>query len=110
MAEALHLPDARADMIAQSDCFADEWGNPVLAVRFQADAEATFKTMARTFGLGRPRSFGGYSRLQPLRSWKVGCLPNHVISHRPLQAKNGDEIVRALHDARTLEKLVSAIR
>ena len=107
MAETLLSPEARADLIAQSDYFADELGNPALAVRFECCAEATFKKLARTPGLGRPRSFGGYSRLQKLRSWKVDYFPSHLIFYRELPNKGGVEIVRVLHGARNLEGVFS---
>ena len=110
MAETLLSPEARADLIAQSDYFDHELGNPALAVRFEACAEATFKKLARTPGLGRPRSLGGYSRLQKLRSWKVDGFPRHLIFYRELPDKGDVEVVRILHGARNLEKLFSAIR
>ena len=57
MAELIVAPSARADLLAQWDFYADEVGDPDLADRFVARAEATFKKLARTPGLGRPRSF-----------------------------------------------------
>ena len=104
MPELIITPAARADLLAQWDYYADEVGQPDLADRFTAQAESTFKKLAHTPGLGRPRSFG-HSRLQNLRSWKVDGFPNHLIFYRPLPHQPGVEILRVLHGARNLETL-----
>src|SRR5690606_36944696 len=100
--ELIIAPAARADLLAQWHYYMDEVGLPELADRFTAQAEATCKKLARTPGLGRPRSFGN-SRLQDLRSWKVEGFPRHLIFYRELPEKRGVEIVRLLHGARDID-------
>jgi plasmid stabilization system protein ParE len=78
MTEALVSPAARADLIAQCQFFAEEVGDPALANRFAASAERTFKTLARTPGLGRVRSFTD-RRAANLRSWRVDDFPNYLV-------------------------------
>jgi plasmid stabilization system protein ParE len=102
VAELVITPSARADLLAQWDYYAEEVGRPDLADRFTAQAEATCKKLARTPGLGRPRSFS-HSRLQNLHSWKIDGFPSHLIFYRPLPDRTGVEILRILHGARDLE-------
>jgi toxin ParE1/3/4 len=105
VAELVIAPAARADLLAQWNYFAEEVGRPDLADRFTARAEARFKKLLRTPGVGRPRSFG-QARLSNLRSFKVEGFPNHLIFYRPLP-RRGVEIVRVLHGARNLEGVFS---
>lgn len=101
MPDALVSPAARADVIAQCNYFAEEVGNPALADRFAASAEATFKKLARSPGLGRVRSFP-HPTMGNLRSWQVAGFPNHLVFYRPQPEQRGVEIVRLLHGARDL--------
>lgn len=101
MFELIVSPSARADLIAQWDFFADEAGNLALADRFVACAEATFKKLACTPGLGRVRSFSN-PKADDLRSWKVTDFPRNLVFHRPLPEDRGVEIVRVVHGARDL--------
>jgi toxin ParE1/3/4 len=101
MPEVLVSPAARADLIAQWDFFADDVGNPALADRFVACAEATFKKLARTPSLGRVRSFAS-PKAKNLRSWKVNGFPKHLIFYRALPGDPGVEIISVVHGARDL--------
>lgn len=101
MFELIVSPGARADLIAQWDFFADEVGNLALADRFVACAEATFKKLARTPGLGRVRSFAS-PKAKNLRSWKVDEFPKHLIFYRALPGNRGVEIISVVHGARDL--------
>ncbi len=105
MPELIVAPAARADLLAQWDYYADEVGRPDLADRFVAQAEVTFKSLARTPGLGRPRRFRSPT-VKNLHSRKVADFPKHLIFYRPLQEERGVEIVRVLHGARDLEVLL----
>ncbi len=105
MAELIVAPSARADLLAQWDFYADEVGDPDLADRFVARAEATFKKLARTPGLGRPRSFNS-ATAKNLRSWKVADFPKHLIFYRLLPDERVVEVVRVLHGARDLDALL----
>ena len=102
MPELIVAPAARADLLAQWDYYADEVGRPDLADRFVAQAEVTFKSLARTPGLGRPCRFRR-PKAKNLHSWKVADFPRHLIFYRPLPEARGVEIVRVLHGARDLE-------
>jgi len=104
MVEVIVAPAARADLLAQWDYYADDVGDAVLADRFVARAETSFKKLARTPGLGRPRSFR-HPRMQNLHSWKVDDFPKHIIFYRPLPNERGVEIIRVMHGARNLEAL-----
>ena len=86
MPELIVAPAARADLLAQWDYFADEVGNPDLADRFFARAQLTFKSLARTPGLGRPRKFRS-PKAQNLRSWKVEDFSKHLVFYRALPKK-----------------------
>ena len=101
MFELIVSPGARADLIAQWDFFADDVGNLALADRFAVCAEATFKKLARTPGLGRVRSFPS-PQAKNLRSWKVTDFPKHLVFYRALPEDRGVEIVRVIHGARNL--------
>ena len=104
MAELIVAPSARADLRAPWDFYADEAGDPDLADRFVARAEATFKKLARTPGLGRPRFFHS-AMAKNLRSWKVADFPKHLIFYRLLRHEQVVEVVRVLHGARDLDAL-----
>ena len=105
MAEIVVAPSARADLLAQWDFYADEVGDPDLADRFVARAEATFKKLARTPGLGRPRSFRS-AKAKNLRSWKVADFPKHLIFYRLRPDERVVEVIRVLHGARDLDALL----
>ncbi len=102
MVELIVAPAARADLLAQWDFYADEVGRPDLGDRFFLCAEATFKKLARTPGLGRPCAFRR-PKAKGLRSWHVEDFPRHLVYYRPLPDEHGVEIVRVLHGARDLD-------
>ena len=102
MSELIVAPAARADLLAQWDFYADEVGRPDLGDRFFVCAEATFKKLARTPGLGPPRAFRN-AKAKKLRSWQVEHFPRHLVFYRPLPDERGAEIVRVLHGARDLD-------
>ena len=104
MAEFLVAPAARADLLSQWNFYADDVGDPELADRFVACAEATFKRLARAPGLGRPRPFRS-PKARNLRSWSVVDFSNHLVFYRPLPSERGVEIVRIVHGARDLDAL-----
>ena len=79
-------------------------GHPDLADRLVACAEITFKKLARTPGVGRPRPLRS-PKAKNLRSWKVADFPKHLIFYRPLPDERGVQIVRVVHGARDLEAL-----
>src|SRR5579871_2370001 len=101
MAELIVSPAARADLIAQWDFFADEVGDMALADRYIACAEATFRKLANTPGLGRRRLFDN-PHVKNLRSWQVADFAKYQIFYRLLSENRGIEIVRVIHGARNL--------
>lgn len=104
MAELIVAPAARADLLSQWNFYADDVGNPELADRLMASAETTFKKLARSPGLGRPRPFHS-PKARNLRSWNVVGFSKHLVFYRPLPSDRGVEIVRVVHGARELDAL-----
>ena len=101
MAEVIVAPAARADLLAQWDYFADEVGRADLADRFVSCAEVTFKQLAETPGLGRPRTFR-HPKARNLHSWRIDEFPKHLNFYRQLSDERRVEIVRVIHGAREL--------
>ena len=81
--------------------------NPNAAMRFLDAAEATFKTLMLTPGLGRSRRFQN-SRLENLRSWRIKGFKNYLVFYLPIES--GIQIVRVLHGAKDFETLFSRER
>src|SRR5712692_111111 len=78
--------------------------NPSAAWRFLEAAEQTFAQLASTPMLGRVRTFR-HPRLKGLRSWRVRGFPKFLVFYRPLES--GAEIIRVLHAARKLGRVLA---
>ncbi len=75
------------------------------AIRFQQSAERTFRDLARMPGLGEPRA-SAHPRLAGLRIRRVDGFPNHLAFYRP--TTEGIEVVRILHGARDVDRILEA--
>lgn len=104
MGDLIVSPAARADLLAQWGYFADEVQDIDLADHFLRATEQTFRTLARSPGMGRPRKFSP-NKLKGLRSWRVDGFPKYLIFYRPQKKESGVEIVRVLHGMRDLERM-----
>jgi toxin ParE1/3/4 len=92
-------------------CVEDElWGiwyfiaqdDPDAATRVVEAAYETFKNLAETPGLGRPRKFRN-PRLKAVRSWRVSGFDNYLIFYRAVP--EGIQVLHVYHGARNIEPL-----
>lgn len=102
MAEFVLSPDAENDLDEIHARISLD--NPKAANQVLDAAYLSFQELARTPGLGRPRTFA-QSELCGLRSWHVGRFKNYLIFYRPLSHERGVEIIRVLHAARDFEAI-----
>ena len=72
-------------------------------MRFCDAAAATFSSIARSPGIGEPRT-STQPRLAGLRVWRISGFENHLVYYRPIEA--GIEIVRVLHRARDIRNFI----
>lgn len=73
------------------------------AERFQQAAESEFERLALMPEIGVRREHS-HSRLEGLRMWPIPDFPNHLIFY--LVTKQGIEVVRLLHAARDVSRLL----
>lgn len=78
--------------------------NQPAALKFLDAAEQTFAQLARRPMLGRLRYFR-HLRLMGLRSWRIKQFPRFLVFYRPIES--GAEIIRILHVARNLERVLA---
>jgi len=98
---ALKKPQARIDL---AGCYAYIGErNPDAARRFRQAAEATFKALARTPGIGAPYKVAN-PRLQGLRCTGVRRFRNYVIFYLPIEG--GIDVIRVLHAARNIKPIL----
>ncbi len=76
--------------------------NPNAATRVIEAARETFKSLAHTPGLGRPRKFRN-TRLKAIRSCLVSGFDNYLIFYRPIP--DGIQVLHVYHGARDIEAL-----
>src|SRR5947208_7397332 len=94
-------PKARRDLAEIAAYIA--FDNPSAADRFLIAAEDAFDKLARIPGMGALREFSD-PKLKDLRSWPIKRFRNYLIFYRPV--KDGIEIVRVLHGARDIERVL----
>jgi toxin ParE1/3/4 len=75
--------------------------------RFLQDAENAFARLAQMPELGSARRFRRKS-LKGLRLWPLPRFPKYLILYYPRE--NGVEVVRVVHGARNVEKLLGFTR
>jgi toxin ParE1/3/4 len=94
---------AEADLAEQAGFIA---GDSIdAALRFLEAAEAAFARLASFPEIGRRRKFH-HPDLAGVRSWPVPGFEKHLIFYRP--AERGVEILRVLHSARDLDRILGA--
>ncbi|MBI4663308.1 MAG: type II toxin-antitoxin system RelE/ParE family toxin [Verrucomicrobia bacterium] len=76
--------------------------NPDAAGRVVEAAYETFKDLAASPGLGRPRRFRN-PRLRDVRSWRVSGFDNYLIFYRIVP--DGVQVLHVYHGARDIEAL-----
>jgi toxin ParE1/3/4 len=96
------LPAADTDLDDQAAYLAREASLDV-ALRFYDAAAATFEEIARMPGLGERRPTAN-PRLEGLRVRRIRGFEKHLIFYRPVA--DGIEIVRVLHGARDIDRLL----
>jgi toxin ParE1/3/4 len=77
--------------------------NPAVARRFVDVAEDQMRRLAEFPGAGEPRFFK-HPRLRGLRSARIRGFRNYLVFYREVTA--GIEVVRVLHAARDLERVL----
>jgi toxin ParE1/3/4 len=98
------LPAADADLDDQAAYLACE-ASLEIALRFYDAAAASFEQIARMPGLGERRQTTN-PRLEGLRVWRIQGFEKHLIFYRP--DADGIEIVRVLHGARDIDRLLES--
>ncbi len=98
------LPAADRDMDEQAGYLAREAGLE-MATRFYDAVAATFKNIAYLPNMGERRDSAN-PRLAVLRVWRVVGFEKHLIFYRPKES--GIEIVRILHGARDIDRVLES--
>jgi toxin ParE1/3/4 len=98
------LPAADTDLDDQAAYLAREASLDV-ALRFYDAAAATFEAIARMPGLGERRPTTD-PRLEGLRVRRIQGFEKHLIFYRAVA--DGIEIVRVLHGARDIDRLLES--
>jgi toxin ParE1/3/4 len=75
---------------------------PEVAERFCAAVESALHTLESAPAIGRPRRF----RQPGLRSWQVPGFRRWLLFYRPLDQDRGVELVRVVHGARDLRRIL----
>jgi toxin ParE1/3/4 len=73
------------------------------AVRFLHAVRVEDRKLVDMPGMGARREFET-PELEGVRSWSVGGFPNHLIFYRP--EANGIRVLRVLHGARDIERVL----
>jgi toxin ParE1/3/4 len=98
------LPSADRDLDDQAEYLARE-ASLETALRFYDAANTTFEKLARMPGMGERRE-SPKPRLAGLRVWRIEGFENHLVFYRPIDG--GIEIVRVLHGARDIDRLLES--
>jgi len=76
--------------------------NPEAATRVVEAAHQTFRDLAATPGLGRPRHFRN-PRLRDIRSWRISGFDSYLIFYRIVPP--GVQVLHVYHGAQDIEGL-----
>jgi toxin ParE1/3/4 len=98
------LPAADADLDEQAAYLARA-ASLETALRFYDAASATFEVLARMPGIGERRQTTN-QRLEGLRAWRIEGFEKHVVFYRSVA--DGIEIVRVLHGARDIDRILES--
>lgn len=77
-----------------------------VAMRFLDATNREFERLARSPGLGSTCETRS-PRLTGLRVWPISGFDRHLIFYRPIS--EGIEIVRVLHGARNIDRIIAAV-
>jgi len=101
MSRILKRRPAKLDLIEQAYFIAQD--DLEAAFHFLEAAEATFAQLARFPGIGKSRK--PKSRIfTGVREFPIKGFEKHLVFYRPL--KNGIEVLRVLHSARDLNRIL----
>lgn len=93
-------PLARFDLIEEAD-FIEQTYNLDRARAFLFAAKETFTQLAQMPLMGSPRP--EYApEIPELRQWRIKGFEDYLIFYRPLDTKDGVEIIRVLHGKRNI--------
>src|SRR5262249_54082086 len=98
---AIRTPAARLDLVDYISYFA-QTSKPT-AKRFRDAARRTFGDLVRLPGLGEKCETRN-QRLAGLRVWPIRGFDNHLVFYR--EVPEGIEIVRVIHGARNIERIL----
>jgi toxin ParE1/3/4 len=101
MIRLIKRPAAKQDLIEQADYIAQD--NLEDALRFLAAAEKTFAQLAKLPRMGKSRKVK--SRVFPdVRQFPITGFERHLVFYRPI--RGGIEVLRVLHSARDLNRIL----
>jgi toxin ParE1/3/4 len=101
MSRILKRRAAKTDLIEQADFIAQD--NLEAALRFLEAAEKTFAQLTRLPLIGRSRKVK--SRVfANVRQFPISGFEKHLVFYRPI--KGGIEVLRVLHSARDLNRIL----
>jgi len=101
MTRLIKRPAAKLDLIEQADYIAQD--NLEAALRFLEAAEKTFAQLAKLPRMGNSRKVK--SRVFPnVRQFPITDFEKHIVFYRPI--KGGIEVLRVLHSARDLSRIL----
>jgi toxin ParE1/3/4 len=101
MTRIIKRPAAKRDLIEQANFIALD--NLEAALRFLDAAERTFASLARLPRIGKSRKVKSYI-FADVRQVPITGFEKHLVFYRPI--KGGIEILRVLHGARDLRKII----
>jgi toxin ParE1/3/4 len=100
----LLLPGANADLDGSAEYYTSEGGLEV-GLRFFSACQRTFEWLLENPGAGSPKAFRN-PRLAGLRMWPVRGFEKHLVFY--LSAEDGIRVVRVLHGARDIPRVIEA--
>jgi toxin ParE1/3/4 len=100
-----HLPAAERDLLGHADYLARQ-GSADVAMRFLAATDETFQQLLDAPQLGSTTSYRAAESLG-LQVWRVRGFTKYLIFYR--SDTNGIEIVRVLHSARDVDRILDQL-
>jgi len=76
-----------------------------MAARFLVGAEASLERLADMPEVGRPFN-SDKPELAGVRVFPIRRFPRHLVFYRPLKKEKGVEVIRVLHSARDLPRVL----
>lgn len=101
MTRIIKRPAAKLDLIKQADFIAQD--NLEAALRFLDAAEETLAQLARLPRIGKSRKVRSQV-FENVRQFPIKGFEKHLVFYRPI--KDGIEVLRILHAARDLHRIL----